>query len=237
MFVHHFPDQQIGEARLRGKAMRLMAPFRRQSNARRLRTLVLDDTEQQIADRPDQSRDGQCAASQHRGQDHQAEQRQREQRVDDGDVVPGHPMVGERPQELRSVRGAGVQQAMRGIAEQARQIGLPGLERTSHERMQRQRHKGRPDGDEQQCMCELAVVFEKQQRVRRRIDEYVEIRRHARNAAEERDGAELLASPHDLRCDRAERALTDGVHVGGADRWMVYRVGAATKSSVRSMST
>jgi len=72
--------------------------------------------------------------------------------------------------------------------------------------MQRQRHKGGPDGDEQQCMCELAVVFEKQQRVRRRTDEYIEIRRHARNAAEERDSAELLASRHDLRCGRAERA-------------------------------
>ena len=212
MFVHHFPDQQIGEARLRGQAMRLMAPLGRKLRARCLRTLVLDNTEQQIADRPDQSRDGECATPQHRGQNHQAEQRQREQRVDDGDVVPGHPLIGERPQELRSVRRAGVQQAVRGIAEQTSQIGLPELERPSHERMQRQRYKGRPDGDEQQCMCELAVVFEKQQRVRRRIDEYVEIRRHARNAAEERDSAELLASQPDLRCDGAERALTDGVH-------------------------
>ena len=29
MFVHHFPDQQVGKARLRGKAMRLVAPIRR----------------------------------------------------------------------------------------------------------------------------------------------------------------------------------------------------------------
>ena len=198
--------------------MRLVAPLRRQLNARCLRTLVLDDTEQQIADRPDQPRDGQCASSQNRGQNHQAEQRQREQWVDNRDVVPGQPFIGERPQELRSVRRAGVQQAVGGIAERTSQIGLSELERPPNERMQRQCHKGRPDGDEQQCMCELAVVFEKQQRVRRRTDEYIEVRRHARGKAEERDSAELPASRHDLRCDGAERALTDGVHVSTAAR-------------------
>ena len=178
--------------------MWLVASLRGQLHAGRLRPLVLDNPEQQIADRPDQSGDGQCATPPHHGQDPQAEQRQRKQWVHDRDVVPGHPLIGERPQELRAVRRAGVQQTVRGIAEQTDQIVLPEPERASNERMQEQRHQGRPDGDEQQCMCELAVIFEKQQRVRRRPDEYIQVRRHARNATEQRDDADLAASRPDL---------------------------------------
>ena len=73
--------------------MGLVAPFRRELRARCLGPLVLDHTERQVAESPDQPCDGECATSQHRGRNHQAEQWQREQGIDHGDVVPGHPVV------------------------------------------------------------------------------------------------------------------------------------------------
>ena len=103
---------------------------------------------------------------------------------------------------------------MGGVAQQAGEVGVAGLHRAPHEGVQEQGHSRRSERNEHQRMGELAVVFQQQQRVRGRIDEDVEIRRHARQAAEEGDGAEFLGFQCGLRRDGADRALTDGVHAG-----------------------
>ena len=146
--------------------MRLVASRRRQLLAGGLGTLVLDDAEQEITERPDQSRDGECATTQRGGEDPQAKEWQREQGIDDGDVVPADPVVGERPEELGAVRGAAVQQAVRGIANQAREVGFPGSQGAPHDPVQQYSDECGPDRDEHQRMRELAVVLEKQQRIR-----------------------------------------------------------------------
>ena len=129
-------------------------------------TLVLDDAEQQIAERPDQSRDRERATTQRGGEDREAEQGQREQGIDNGDAVPGNPEVGEWPEELGAVRREAIQQAVRGIGDQACQVGLPESEGAPHDPVQQQRDECGADGYEQQRMGELAVELEEQQLVR-----------------------------------------------------------------------
>ena len=115
-------------------------PARRgEACAGRLRPLVLDNPGPEIGERPDQPGHGVRTPPANGGDDDEHEQWHRERRVDHGDVVPSHPVVRERPEQLRAVRGAGIEKPVRRVAEEARQVGLANGERAAHHPVQQQR--------------------------------------------------------------------------------------------------
>ena len=93
------------------------------------------------------------------------------QRIDDGHGVPRNARIGKRPQQLRTIGRAGVQQAVRGIAHQTRQIGLTGTEplekpKTAGDGPQDQKDQQCPYRYKYQGVGELPVELQKQNGIR-----------------------------------------------------------------------
>ena len=88
---------------------------------------------------------GRPGAPQPGGQHHPEDQGQGDHRVDDGDDVPGDAQVGEGPEKLRAVAGAGVEGSVSRPARQRGGVDRPGL--GSPLAAQQERRRGRATGD------------------------------------------------------------------------------------------
>src|SRR5690606_11303243 len=105
------------------------------------------------------------------------------------------------------VARARVEEAMAAVAERAIEVRLTEREASSHGPVEHERADQRADGDEGQRMREVAMELEKQQRIRSRLDQRVEVRCHAGDAAEHRGIPHLARARTRLRPARAERGL------------------------------
>ena len=213
VLVDDLPEDHVAERRCRLEAHGRVAAARGQGGAGLQGTLALHRAEREIGDRIDRRGIGPCGAAPRRGQQHEREHRCREERIEHGDHAPGHAHVRERPQELRAVRRAGIEQAVAPVAQEAEEIGPREREPRPDDPVQQRRAQQRPHGHERERVREVAVILHEDERVARRVDQRVEVRRHAGHGAQQARIPQVAPSAARLCPARAERGLAHGVHL------------------------
>ena len=137
------------------------------------------------------------------------------------------------------VAGAGMGQAARGTAQQGIQIDAPEAERTSEHlerRPEDQRDQQGADGNEDQGMGELAVVFQNQQRVGVGADQRVGIRQQRGKEAHHRGGTSFTFPAARLGEGSAQQAVGQDVHLAAQRKQAVQRRGERSCISKESGS-
>ena len=94
---------------------------------------------------------------------------------------------------------------------------------------EQERGEGRTNGDKDQCMAEMAMVFELQQRVIGAADQRVGIGQQAGAQSDQRGRARVLRLAKSLGAGGAGDALSNNIHI--EQRKAVHRI--ATSDFVR----
>ena len=104
---------------------------------------------------------------------------------------------------------------MRRIAEKTEQVGLVKTDApaAAKQYLHQARAEQAADGDEDQRVRELAMVLEVDQRVGVGADQKIQVRRHARQPAEQHGGRDGFSVADGRRYARTDDALGDGIHV------------------------
>ena len=92
---------------------------------------------------------------------------QTEQRINDGNQIPGNFLQSKRPQEMRPVTGAGIQQPMSSIAQKAGYPRFTKGETSARKKPNQQCHDRRTQRNKHQGVGEVPMIIQVQKRVSR----------------------------------------------------------------------
>jgi hypothetical protein len=140
------------------------------------------------------------------------QQHQREEWVDDGDRVPRHAHVGERPEEQCAVGGAGIEQSVRGVSgRRGAEVRLPVRPRATRQQPG-ERGERAADRDERQRVREVAVEFGIEERVGAAANQRVDVGQQRPRDTGEPGRLSQRARKNDPRRRRAEERMRERIH-------------------------